>query len=351
MPSATDAGLIPRAVHGFDLIQGQQQAIGLLATLLRNGHIPHAFIFTGIDGIGKQTAARAFAMACNCANPQPFKTAWPDLPSPPAVNACGQCRTCRRILADNHPDILHVRPSGNLIRIAAIRELIQRLMLKPYEQGKRVVIIANAHAMNPEAGNALLKVLEEPPENTLLILTAQQTTDLLPTIVSRCQQIRFAPLPRDVLVELIAANEDLTREEALSAANLSGGSYTHALRLIGEGWIPRRTWLAKEVSQLRTQPTVTILALAEKLAARKALLPDTLAWLLSWYRDVIVFPFQPQQVVNSDLQDQIEATAAGVDQQTLIKGMRLIQKALKDLQANANPRLTMEALVLQLAAG
>lgn len=322
-----------------------------MATLLRNGHIPHALVFTGIDGIGKQTTAKAFAMACNCVDPRPFQAAWPKLPSPPAINACGQCRICRRILADNHPDILHVQPSGNMIRIAAIRDLIQRLMLKPYEQGKRVVIIANAHTMNPEAGNALLKVLEEPPENTLLILTARQTTDLLPTIVSRCQQIRFAPLPRDVLVELIAAKGELTREEALSAANLSGGSYTHALRMIDEGWIPRRIWLAKEVSQLRTQSTVTKLALAEKLAGRKALLPDTLAWLLSWYRDLIVFPFLPQQIVNSDLQDQIEATAAGVDRHTLIKGMRLIQKALKDLQANANPRLTMEALVLQLAAG
>jgi DNA polymerase-3 subunit delta' len=187
-------------VHGFDLIQGQQQAIGLLTTLLRKGHIPHALVFTGIDGIGKQTTAQAFAMACNCDDPQPFSASSSETSPATRINACGQCRSCRRILSDNHPDILHIRPSGNMIRIAVIRDLIQQLTIKPFEQGKRVVIIAGSDTMNMEASNALLKVLEEPPENTLLILTAQQTADLLPTIVSRCQQIRFSPLPRDVLI-------------------------------------------------------------------------------------------------------------------------------------------------------
>ena len=148
---------------GFNLIRGQHQAIGLLTTLLRKGQIPHALVFTGIDGIGKQTAARAFAMACNCAAPLPYPERPAGASSSPRVNACGQCRSCRRIQADQHPDILHLRPTGDMIRIAVVRDLIQRLAVKPYEQGRRVVILAEAHTMNPEAGNALLKLLEEPP--------------------------------------------------------------------------------------------------------------------------------------------------------------------------------------------
>jgi len=337
-------------VHGFDLIRGQRQAIGLLTTLLRKGHIPHALVFTGIDGIGKQMAAKAFAMACNCDDPQPFPESQAG-PTPAArTNACGQCRTCRRILADNHPDILHICPSGNMIRIAVIRDLIQRLMMKPYEQGKRIVIIAGSHALNPEASNALLKILEEPPENTLLVLTARQTSDLLPTIISRCQQIRFSPLKRDVLIELLTVNEMLTPEEAAAAAALSGGSYTHALKMVREGWIPRRNWLANEISGLNDQSTTSQLALAEKLAAGKTQLPDTLAWLVSWYRDLIVFPFQPEHIVNSDLFHQIRAAAADADPLVLIDRMKAVQNALKQLQANANSRLTMDDLVLQLAA-
>lgn len=337
-------------VHGFDRIRGQRQAIGLLSTLLRKGHIPHALVFTGIDGIGKQMAAKAFAMACNCTDPQPFPASQAGSSPAARTNACGQCRTCRRILADNHPDILHLCPSGNMIRIAVIRDLIQRLSIKPYEQGKRIVIIAGSHAMNPEASNALLKILEEPPENTFLILTARQITDLLPTIISRCQQIRFSPLKRDVLIELLTANDTLTPEEASAATALSGGSYTNALKMAREGWIPRRNWLANEISGLSDQSTTSQLALAEKLAAGKTQLPDTLAWLVSWYRDLIVFPFQPEQIVNRDLLHQIRATATDADPLVLIGRMKAVQKALKQLQANANSRLTMDDLVLQLAA-
>lgn len=337
-------------MHGFDLIKGQQQAIGLLTTLLRKGQIPHALVFTGIDGIGKLTAARAFAMACNCTHPQPLTATRTDLSPPPEINACGQCRNCRRILSGNHPDILHIAPSGNMIRIAMIRDLIQRLAMKPYENGKRVVIITRSHTMNPEASNALLKVLEEPPENTLLILTARQTMDLLPTIVSRCQQIRFAPLKHRVMVDLLTDTGGLATHEAEAAAVLARGSYTRALQLVSEGWIRWREWLAGEMGHLQGQSTTVLLALAENIAARKDQLPDTLAWLLSWYRDLMVFPLQPGQLINSDLVHQIQAAAAEADRQGLINGMRAVHNALRDLQANANPRLTMESLVLQLAA-
>jgi DNA polymerase-3 subunit delta' len=337
-------------VYGFDLIRGQQQAIRLLTTLLRKGHIPHALVFTGIDGIGKQMAAKAFAMACNCADPQPYPASQPGAAVTTRTNACGQCRTCRRILSGNHPDILHLAPSGSMIRIAVIRDLIQRLMIKPHEQGKRIVIIAGSHTMNPEASNALLKILEEPPENTILILTARQSTDLLPTIVSRCQQIRFAPLKPDVLMTLLTVNENMTPEAAAAATTLAGGSYTRAVEMVSEGGIQRRNWLANEISRLNDLPTTAQLALAEKLAADKAQLPDTLTWLVSWYRDLIVFPFQPEQVVNSDLLHQIKTAAAGADAPVLIDRMKAAQNALNQLQANANPRLTMDDLVLHIAA-
>jgi DNA polymerase-3 subunit delta' len=337
-------------VHGFNLIQGQSQALGLLTALLRKDRVPHALLLTGIDGIGKQMAAKAFAMACNCAEPQPYTDARPGSASLPAVNACGLCRSCRRIHAGHHPDVLHLQPSGGMIRIAVIRDLIHRLAVKPYEQGKRVVIIAEAHTMNMEAGNALLKVLEEPPANTLLILTARQITDLLPTIASRSQQIRFSPLNREVVAALLRDNEGLATDDAAAASALSGGSYTRALAMAREGWIPMRRWLAGVISGLKHQPTTVQLALAEKLAAGKAQLPDVLMWLLSWYRDLIVYPFQPDQILNGDLDREIRESLQETTLPARMAGMKAIQGALKELQENANPRLTMESLVLQLAA-
>lgn len=336
-------------MHGFDLIQGQPLALALLTTLLGKGRIPHALIFAGIDGIGKQMTAMTFAMACNCLDPQPYPASRA-VPEAPRVNPCEQCRNCRRIRSGNHPDILHLEPSGGMIRIAAIRDLIQRLAVKPHEQGRRVVLIAEAHSMNAEAGNALLKLLEEPPDNTHLILTARQVSDLLPTIASRGQQIRFSPLNQDVLAALLMDNEGLGAADAAAAGALAGGSYTRALAMAQEGWIPKRRWLAAEISRLGDRPTAVMLALAEKLAAGKAQLPDALAWLLSWYRDLLVYPDQPEQVLNRDLDRELHQAVTGADRQARLDGMQAIYRALKALQQNANPRLTMESLVLQLAA-
>lgn len=336
-------------MHGFDLIRGQRPALELLTTLLHTGRIPHALIFAGIDGIGKQTTATAFAMACKCLDPHPWALP-PGGAERRQVNACGRCRNCRRIRAGNHPDVLHLSPSGGMIRIAAVRDLIQRLAVKPHEAGRRVVIIAEAHSMNPEAGNALLKLLEEPPDNTLLILTARQVTDLLPTIASRGQQIRFNPLNEQALKALLVENDGLSADDAAAAGALSGGSYTRARSLARGGWLPTRRWLAGELSRLRDRPTTVLLALAEKMAAGKAQLPDALTWLLSWYRDLMVYPYQPDQVINRDLARQLRDAAADSDPQTGATGMRAVQQALKALKENANPRLTLESLVLQLAA-
>jgi DNA polymerase-3 subunit delta' len=120
--------------------------------------------------------------------------------------------------------------------------------------------------------------------------------------------------------------------------------------MVQAGWIPRRDWLAHELSRLDGRSTTAKLALAEKLADGKKLLPETLAWLMTWYRDLIVFPFQPEQIVNSDLCHQVRAEAAKTSPQALIDRMKAVQRARQHLEANANPRLTMEDLVLQLAA-
>ncbi len=139
-------------------------------------------------------------------------------------------------------------------------------------------------------------------------------------------------------------------EEAPAATALAGGSYTHAMKMVHAGWIPRRHWLANELSRLDDRSTTAQLALAEKLADGKTQLPDTLAWLVTWYRDLIVFPFQPEQIVNSDLCQQVREAATDTAPLVLIGRMKAVQKALKQLQANANLRLTMDDLVLQLAA-
>ena len=172
-------------MHGFESVIDQQKPIGILRALLEQSSVAHALLFTGIDGVGKQKTARMFAMAVNCELYRGDTTSQISVDSVP----CGQCVSCRKITSGNHPDVLHIQPQGNLIRIDQIRALGRTLAMKPYEARYRVVMISDGHRMNPESANALLKMLEEPPEQTLLVLTASETADLLPTVVSRCQLV------------------------------------------------------------------------------------------------------------------------------------------------------------------
>jgi DNA polymerase-3 subunit delta' len=166
----------------FQSIIGQERAIRLLSRMLHNDRLVHALVFTGIDGIGRQTTAKALAMAVNCANRVD-------------VSACNACRSCQKVISGNHPDVIIVEPSGAFIKIDQVRSLRQQLRFAPLERGRRVIIINDAQTMNAEASNAMLKILEEPPKDTHIILTASQVTDLLPTIASRCQHIGFRPIP------------------------------------------------------------------------------------------------------------------------------------------------------------
>ncbi|RPJ72983.1 MAG: DNA polymerase III subunit delta', partial [Desulfobacteraceae bacterium] len=192
---------------GFDAIIGQPRPIRILTRLLARGILPHALLFTGMEGVGKKTTAAAVIMACNCLGSSEAEDDGRGRMTPGA-GGCGTCAACRKIAAGSHPDLRRLAPAGGMIKIEPIRELCAFLNMKPFEARMRAVVITDAQALNPAAGNALLKMLEEPPPQTVMILTTAQAADVLPTIVSRCRQIHFAPLVRrDVAAILMRDHE------------------------------------------------------------------------------------------------------------------------------------------------
>jgi DNA polymerase-3 subunit delta' len=327
-------------VPGFDAIIDQERSVRVLTSLLNSGSIPHSLLFTGIEGIGKRTAATAFAMACNCTG----RT------SEGRAGACGECNACRKIATDQHPDVLRLSPSGLQIKIDQVRNLCQALSMKPYEARVRVAILAEAQRLNPAAGNALLKMLEEPPDRTVLILTAPQTADLLPTIVSRCRHIRFKPLARQHLAGLLTAAHGFSPEAALTTAALANGSLTRALAIRRRGWIERRNWIMSELSEVDRRSTTALLALAEKTSRPKEDVPELLDLLATWARDVTVARYCPERIIHQDLKGQIVAAAHRMPPKVLAEAERTIEEARRRIRANANPRLVLEVVWLSLAA-
>ena len=287
-----------------------------------------------------------FAMACNCEDkPSEFPR------NSRNTESCGACVSCRKIEAGSHPDIIHVKPVGSFIKISQIRELCDTLIMKPYEATTRVVIISQAEAMNPEAGNALLKILEEPPDQTLLILTAVQTSDLLPTIVSRCQQIRFKPISKNHLERLLTEKEGLDQKDAEILALLANGSFSKAIEMNRMDWIGKRAWLIREMESLTSRPVGLLLAFAEKLSVNKEMLLEALDIMNTWLRDLVICKCCPQKIINKDLHVQIQYGSQKAATPALLSKIEAIQRTRKDIQANANVRLALETLIFRLAQG
>ena len=344
----------------FGSIIDQDRPIRLLKTFLRKGTIPHALLFNGIEGVGKKTVALAFAKACNCLSPVPAldsAAASPDgydlkapTPAPPA--ACGRCRACKKIEANIHPDVLLVRPSGAVLRIAQIRDVIRQLALKPYEARYRMVIISDAQAMNAESANAFLKILEEPPERTILILTTHQSADLLPTILSRCQLIRFNPVSVDQMADRLQQESKIDPKLARVVATMSGGSFSEAYKLIGTqkkgGQIPLRNWLVTEMETLDRQPMAFNLALAEKLSRDKDSSAEALRILKTWFRDLVVYRFHPPKVIYTDLIERIAAKSKETSITQLLRQIEAITTAQHKIRSNTNLRLTLEAMLMEM---
>jgi DNA polymerase-3 subunit delta' len=344
-------------VTGFSSLIAQHQPVNILNAILRRGKVPHALLFTGIEGVGKQTAAILFAMALNCKK----RKADPDAGTEDGEGAaagsttpCGHCRSCRKIESGNHPDIVRIRPTGPFIRIDQIRELRSVLAMKPYEAEYRTVLITEAHRMNAEAGNALLKMLEEPPARTILILTAVTAADMLPTIVSRCRHIRFNPIPIPRLARELMETEKMPSENAQALAVLSGGSLSKARELPKSNWIQRRRWLLENFEELfsRRHPTLHInklFAMASVLYPNKELVTDCLEILKTIYRDILVSRYQPENLLNPDGGEFITDAANRMEEGDVMAAIGAIDTALDRIRGNANARLVLETLFLTLA--
>lgn len=346
-------------VTGFKSLINQKKPIRILKTLLKNGTLPHAFLFTGTEGVGKQAAAVALAMACNCqqehsgikaADPSDPALDGPSVKSDwTSIDSCGVCKSCKKIASGKHADIIRIQPSGSFIRISQIRELIHTLAMKPYEAKMRVVIIADAQALNEAASNALLKILEEPPQRTLLVLIATSKSGLLPTIVSRCRQVGFNPISKKNIARQLREEHELADEAAGIIAAMAAGSYSRAQAMARGNWLRKRKWLLEEIEALSLLKVGRLFALAEKLSGERQALSETLEIIKVWFRDLVIAQYDAGRIINQDVAEKIKIAARKNNVADLLSKVNAVQQVQNRLAANTNLRLAMECLLIQLA--
>jgi DNA polymerase-3 subunit delta' len=320
----------------FKEIIGHERQIEHLRNAMRNRRVAHAYLFLGKEGIGKKLVALNLAKALNCPRG--------------SEDPCDECPSCLKVDHLHHPDILLVEPHGQWIRIDQIRDLQRELSHRPYEGKRRVCILMGSDRMRQEAANALLKILEEPPLHTVLILLAANVDLMLPTITSRCQRIPFNPLPFARIVEVIRLRLALKREEAYILASLADGSLGKAFQMDPEFVLRARREIIGRIIDLASYGAEQILGLAEELANRHDDLPMLLTMIHAWYRDLLAYKERESraQLINIDLSNEIQKAAPRTDTPSLIHRMEVIQGALWTLDRNANRQITLEAMLLDL---
>jgi DNA polymerase-3 subunit delta' len=329
----------------FKDVLGHAMAIELLKRGMISGKVAHSYLFLGSEGIGKQWVALQFAKALNCLK-RDDKTG----------NACDHCLSCRKINDGLHPDILVLEPENQTIKVDQVRQMQRDLAYKPYEGLHRVCILVGADRMAPNMSNVLLKTLEEPPLHTVLILLANNSRLVLPTIMSRCQLIRFNALPVPVVARWLVEQKGFPEWEAHLLASLSEGSLGKALELQGEiGQIPRKELLTEWVG-VETISFEGIERWVELLPSDRGTLASVLEVAKTLVRDLVMvrIGMGHWELIHGDLQEEIIVTASRLRLSNLLQRMGSLHQTLLDvspLRGNANTKLALEAMMLSWAQG
>jgi DNA polymerase-3 subunit delta' len=360
-------------------IIGQQQITATFASLIEKQRLAHAYIFSGAEGVGKEAVALELAKALNCERQK--------------SEACDACPSCLKFFSLQHPNLSlvfalpvgkgeklgdnptaklsegeltavqeqialkaknvyhHISlPRATTIKINSIREIRKESSMSSFFAGKKVFLIIDAENLSDESSNALLKTLEEPHDNILIILTVRSVETLLPTIVSRCQHIRFPLIDTKEISAALSAREGIQADSAELTAKLSQGSYARALNLLGTDIEERRRDAVEFLRTVLYKSRKDVLSVVDQLATDydKEALAEFLMILQSWLRDsMLVGHHEHSAVATEDITalKKFSAHYPGLHYGRLFEA---VEKAISLLDKNVYIQLTLLTLALDL---
>ena len=349
-------------------IKGQDKVVASLIRSIENDKVGQSYLFYGPTGVGKLTTAFYFVMAINCTNRE-------------EGTPCGKCNSCRKFKSLSHPDLIYLFPTPNLklsedgeiketkfqkeyeaylqrkvespwndyvfsasseIRIGAIRWIQSRLSLSKNEAKKRVCIIEDADKMNINTANAFLKTLEEPPEDTVIILTTSKLNSLLPTIISRCQRVAFNNLSNSTVENILRENFNLDIVKSKTYSRISYGNAEKAIQLISEDTDSGRNIALKLIELALRRDDIEFLSYLNQLkdVKQKKILQSIYSNIVLFLMDIIYRRENSELIINVDsleLLGKIEEqkTVTSLEIYQLIDACMELQRMIK-LNVNNN---------------
>ena len=329
----------------FRDVTGHRQLLELIARAAVRGTLPPSLIFAGPDGVGKRMAAVALAQFLNC-------------PNRTDEDSCGTCPSCTRIARQVHADVLLIEPGETgTIKIDQIRDAIERTAYRPFEGRRRVVIVDDADAVNVEAQNALLKTLEEPPAASSFVLVTSRPDVLLPTVLSRCQRLRFGRLSPADVAAVLARDHGYSETEAHAAASLSDGSIGLALEGGSEEFVEAREavtdlleLVAASADPRRRLAGAKSLSGAARGGSDRDELARRLRALSSILRDlgILITRADEGALANTDLRPRLERLLRSFDGDRALRAFAAVDRALLALDRNASPKIVADWLAFQI---
>ena len=342
----------------FDELTGNARVKAALKRMLVADRLPGAMLFTGEEGIGKKLFALEVARALNCRTPRDHE-------------ACGACSSCTRIAKLNYPqredaeewtqiiwtdhaDVGLVVAPKRVLRVEQMRQIEKEANFRPFEGKARVFLIDEADKLNDASANALLKVLEEPPKTSHLILITARPAMLLPTILSRCQMIRFSPLTPAEIETHLTKNKLVDNKTARLRARAAGGSMGRALSGDLVTFTSQRKAMLKVLNALVvSDDRAQLLRSAEQLneAQYRDEFEERLDVLETLIRDawMLSLGVEPGQLVNEDLTAELQEVSRKLDSARAADWILQIEDLREQLIVNINRKVTTDALFLVMA--
>lgn len=314
----------------FSSIKGQGAPLNILKEYIVNSRLSGGYLFIGPEGVGKKLAALTLAKTVNCLEQ--------------TADSCDTCSSCRKIESGQHPDVHVVECEDSEIKIENIRQLQREISFKPYEGKKKVFIIDKAHYLNAESSNALLKVLEEPPKDSLIILVTEKPSLLFKTVISRCKTLKFPALKREALKEILKKDFNFPEERAHFLAYFSEGRIGYALRLKDSDILQEKNRI---INKFALSPRLDLEDLSLK---KKEEVRGYLNILATWFRDIYLLKvgLPHSEIINFDRRAELLKVMPRFSFPDLDGILESISEAITQLEHNINMKLLLYNLGAQL---
>ncbi|HPS20428.1 MAG TPA: DNA polymerase III subunit delta' [Candidatus Omnitrophota bacterium] len=316
-------------------IKGQNNAVKSLTTAIAMGRVANGYLFSGASGVGKALTVRAFLSELYCVEKS-------------GQGACLACSPCRRIWKNEHPDVVWVKPEETKsIKIEQIVTAKEKLHLKPYESERTACIIEEAHMMTREAANALLKVLEEPPGKAVLILVTNKRELLLPTVISRCVDVKFYELASDTVKSILMRETGADLRTADIIAALSGGSPGRAIEMFKSGFLERRQKVMNMLDEIVSSKYPHLNAWDSE---KKETLIEDIELLVALLRDVVISKEGvPGKVIDrAFVGTPAHSYFSALSSDRIGKAVARLVEMKVLLEGNLNPKIAAQALAGEL---